>query len=108
MLLTFEDASYEGVASVTVAAATNRVVIDDLTARILTASARTRITATLVDARLVQWTLGVHNTLWSTTGRRPDIVLDAGADSMATDLSAYAVGSTWRWLTWVLGLVIYD
>lgn len=60
--------SVKGIPSIAGRATTDRVVSDYLTSSVQAASARTRVNTLLIDARLVQGTLGA-NKAFGSTGR---------------------------------------
>jgi hypothetical protein len=74
----------------------NRIVVDDLTFRVETTSAQTRILAFRIDAGMHRCALGARHTLRTTFGRNTQVARDARANRNVTDTTALAVGATRR------------
>lgn len=74
----------------------NRVVVDDLTFRVETTSAQTRILAFRIDAGMHRGALGARHTLRTTLGRNAQVARDARANRNITDTTALTVGATRR------------
>lgn len=91
-------ASDEGITRVGAYAATLWTMIQHLTLGIQATRAGTRITAMLLQAGQVQWTLRIACAL-RTTGRGHSHKLgQARAHGLSIDLTALCIGSTWRGL----------
>lgn len=88
-------ASSEWISSVSCNASTNRAVVDGLALSILTAGTRAWICALLVVASSCLSTLIANDALGSAVWRATLIANQTRADSLAINLSALAVWSTW-------------
>jgi len=89
-------------------AATDRTVIDDLTAGLQTAGSGAGIHALLVDTSLEGGALAGHHTLGTALRRCSDVAFQTGAHRMSVDISALAVGSAGRWGTGLNYRVLHD
>lgn len=77
--------------------AAHRIVIGHLASGIQTARARARIHAALIQARLIQITIGTRRTLRPTSRRHAHIAGQARAYRMLVDVATLAVRSARRW-----------
>lgn len=100
-ILTFFHASKEGITGVSGRAATDWIVIDDLTVGVLTARAYTWIPALLIDARRVLSAVGANHALWSTLWWTADVIRLTRTDCMVVNYAAVAVWTARRWLAWI-------
>ena len=66
------------------------------------ACSRARILAFVVNTSFVGWTVGVEDTLWSTSQIRiPEVTRKAGTSSSSLLCSALCIGSTRSWVAWI-------
>lgn len=103
-MLTFWQATSKRVSGIASRATANRVMVDDLTSSVESASAGTGIGAFLINARLILSALGANHTLGSARRRRADVVLLTRAYGVIVNLSTLAVRATWRRQTRILML----
>lgn len=97
-------ASNERIASVSWRATAYRIVVDDLTFGIDSASSRARVAAFLIATSLILRTFIASHTFGTTSWRGSNVSRYARANCLAVDLSALRVGTARRGLTWVLRL----
>ena len=86
-------AAGERIPSVAVRTGAHRCMVDDRAVGVEAARARARVLALLPDARQVAGALGVDHALRSAVGRRAEVIRQAGAGRVSTDVSALRVGS---------------
>jgi hypothetical protein len=96
--------SHERIASISWGAATDRVMVVDLTFCIYSASAWTRISTFLIATRFILRTLVVGCTFRSTGWWRSNVSWDTRTNSLTIDLTTLRVRTTW----WRLARVCFN
>lgn len=94
-------ASDEGITGVFGIAAANGAVIDDLAASVLSAGARTRVHAFVLETSLCERALCTHHTFRPAVGWCADVARLARAHRHTIGLLTQAVRPAWRWVTWL-------
>lgn len=89
-------AVYEGIANVATGTAADRIVIHRKTVGVLSARARTRVRALVIDTRFVLRALGADDATWSTGRRNAGESWQAQTHRVTFVSSAIAVGSARR------------
>lgn len=93
----------ERIASIPRATTANGTVIYNMANCILSAGARARVRAFLIDACFVVRTFGTNDTLWSAARWTSNVQRFARADSLPIDFTTHTVWTTWRWVTRIYG-----
>lgn len=103
MLTFFRDAALERITGKAGRTATDRIVVDHLTAGIEATRTGARIHAFLLHARLVQGTFRANGTLGPASGRCTDVPDLARAHGVIVHIATLAVRTTGRWSTGIDG-----
>lgn len=77
-------------------------MIDYYTLRCDATSTDTRVSTFLIGASLVEWTVRINSTFWSTGWRTTDIIWYTRANSLTVDFSALAVRTARCWMARIL------